>query len=131
MTKLHIDGQYTHAWVAQFVGRKHWVIVPFDQLKGFFKNGYADYISQWPGIDPPGLEDFPGLKDIDYYTAVLEPGEIIIAPSSQFHQVINLDDSIALTNNFVEGTNARSVLWSMFLTRLGLRKQNSLRYGSL
>ena len=127
MTKLHIDGQYVHAYVAQFVGKKRWIIVPFEQLKGLF-NGYADYIGGWPGYEPPGLEDFPGLSDVEYYTTVQEPGEIIVAPSAQFHQVINTEDSIALTNKFVDSSNARKVCWSFFLTRTGLRKSRRLGY---
>ena len=127
MTKMHIDGQYVHAWVAQFVGCKRWVIVPFDQLKGLF-DGYAEYIGGWKGYEPPGIEDYPGLEQIDYYTTVQKPGEIIIAPSAQFHQVTNTEDSIALTNKFIDRSNARSVLWSMFLTKVGIRRSNHLGY---
>jgi len=127
MTKLHIDGQYVHAYVAQFVGKKRWLIVPFDQLKDLF-DGYADYIGGWSGYEPPGIEEFIARSGVDYYSTVQEPGEIIIAPSSQFHQVINTEDSIALTNKFVDRSNARKVLWSMFMTRTGLRKSRRLGY---
>ena len=121
MTKLHIDGQYSHAWVAQVVGRKRWHVIPFDQLRRAFR-GYAERIGGYPGMEPPGIEELPGLEEVGYYSTVLEPGEIIVAPSAQFHEVINLDDSIALTNNFVDRTNAARVCWSFFLTKIGLRK---------
>jgi len=122
MTKIHIDGQYSHAWVAQVVGRKKWYIVPFDQLKGAFKAGYADYIGGYQGMEPPGIEDWPDIESVGYYTAELDPGDLIVAPSAQFHEVINLEDSIALTNNFVDRSNAVQVGWSFLMTKLGLRK---------
>ena len=31
-TKLHTDGQRTHTWLAQFVGRKHWILVDYEFL---------------------------------------------------------------------------------------------------
>ncbi len=128
MTKLHIDGHYSHAWVAQFAGRKRWNIVPFDALKGFFPGGYFDYIAEWEGIDPPGLEEHPGVEEIGYHSTVLEPGEIIVAPSGQFHEVYNLDDSVALSSNFLERSNARKAAWSLLLARTGIRRAKP-RYG--
>ena len=129
MTKLHIDGHYTHAWVAQFQGRKRWNVVPFEHLAPFFRNGYFDYIAEWDGVYPAGFAEWPGLKDLGYYSAVLEPGEIIVAPSGQFHEVFNLEDSVALSSNFVERSNARQALTSVLLARVGLRRAKP-RYGT-
>ena len=129
MTKLHIDGHYSHAWVAQFQGSKRWNVVPFGSLAPFFQNGYFDYIAEWDGVYPEGLEAWPGLKDVGYYSEVLQPGEIIVAPSGQFHEVFNLDDSIALSSNFFERSNARKVITSVVLSRIGLRRAKK-KYGT-
>ena len=39
-------------------------------------------------------------------------------PSRFYHMVRTLEDSISLTYNFMNGTNARRVLWDLFRTRV-------------
>ena len=59
-------------------------------------------------------------NEVEYWTCDLKPGEIVVLPGDWFHQVTTLENSISLTHNFFNGTNARRVLWEMMRTRLGL-----------
>lgn len=120
-TKLHTDGQCTHTWLAQVVGRKHWILVDYDQLSGLFRDKY-ECNGLYPGFEHPDLEDWLKNHPIDYWTCRLVPGEVIVLPGNWFHQVYSLDATISLTHNFFNGTNARQVLWEMMRTRFSKGK---------
>ena len=120
-TKLHTDGQCTHTWLAQFVGRKHWILVDHDQLSPVFRSK-AECNGLYPGFEHPDLEAYLKANDVEYWTCTLEPGEVIVLPGNWFHQVTSLDASISLTHNFFNRTNARQVLWEMMRTRFSRGK---------
>lgn len=117
-TKMHTDGQCTHTWLAQFAGRKRWVLVDYDQLAPIFKTK-GECNGRYPGFEHPDLEEHLGSHGVEYWTCHLEPGEIVVLPGNWFHQVTSLDNSISMTHNFFNGTNARKVLWEMMRTRMG------------
>ncbi|MEL6431793.1 MAG: cupin-like domain-containing protein [Planctomycetota bacterium] len=123
-TKLHTDGQCTHTWLAQFVGRKHWVLVDYDQLSGLFGSKY-ECNGKYEGFEHPGLEDWLKNNRVEYWTCNLQPGEVVVLPGNWFHQVTSLDASISLTHNFFNGTNARRVLWEMMRTRFGRESEKA------
>lgn len=117
-TKLHTDGQRTHTWLAQFVGRKHWIVVDYGFLSPLLTTK-AECNGKYPGFEHPGLEAYLKENEVEYWTCDLKPGEIIVLPGDWFHQVTTIENSISLTHNFFNGTNARRVLWEMMLTRFG------------
>lgn len=120
-TKLHTDGQCTHTWLAQFVGRKHWIIVDYEQLSSVFKDK-PECNGKYEGYEHPGLEEYIKTHRVEYWTCDLQPGELIVLPGNWFHQVTTLENSISLTHNFFNGTNARRVLWEMMRTRFSKAK---------
>jgi hypothetical protein len=111
---FHVDPNGTHAWNACVKGRKKWVLYP-------------------PGICPPGVST-RGSDDSDvllplslgeWFLAfwehhekrrstgpveqrpvecVVEAGELLFVPHGWWHCVLNLDDSIAVTHNYVSST---------------------------
>ena len=114
---FHID--QTNAWNVSIKGRKKWIFYP-------------------PHINPPGVvssEDgadvtvpistgewllsfwkfhLEARKDPDItkrpLEAILNPSEVIFVPHGYWHMVINLDDCIALTHNYVSTSNLSDCL---------------------
>lgn len=118
-SSFHIDPNATHAWNAPIRGRKRWIFYP-------------------PGCPPPGV--FPSADGDDvimplslgewflsYFEkhvqersnpdqskrpleCTVEPGDILFVPHGWWHCVLNLDDGIALTQNYVSQSNLSDVL---------------------
>ena len=116
---FHIDPNQTNAWNACIRGRKRWLLYP-------------------PGCPPPGVLASADGADVtlplslgEWFLAffrihekqrsaepasvrplecVVGPGEMLFVPHGWWHCVFNLDDSIALTQNYVSASNLRDVL---------------------
>lgn len=116
---FHIDPNGTHAWNCSIQGRKKWIFYP-------------------PNVPPPGIESSPDGADVavpisngewmltfwkyhlkerknpDISKRPLEgicyPGDVIFVPAGYWHMVFNLDDCIALTQNYVSTSNLTSCL---------------------
>ncbi|CAI9097533.1 OLC1v1033983C1 [Oldenlandia corymbosa var. corymbosa] len=103
-SSFHIDPNSTSAWNAVIKGSKKWVLFP-------------------PDVVPPGVHPSPDGADVacpvsiiewfmNFYSetrswkkkpieCVCKAGEVIFVPNGWWHLVINLEDSIAITQNFV------------------------------
>ncbi|KAG5475627.1 hypothetical protein LSCM4_04209 [Leishmania orientalis] len=113
-SSFHVDPNYTNAWNANMTGRKRWLLFP-------------------PGATPPGVVPSADMAEVatpvsltewllNYYDASLqelqhcgyecicEPGDIIFVPCGWWHYVINLEDSIAITQNYVSRCNLPKVI---------------------
>lgn len=112
-SSFHKDPNATSAWNAAIYGRKKWIFFP-------------------PHSPPPGIH--PSLDDshvtapvsviewfINFYDrntildaggleATVQPGEIMYVPSGWWHCVLNIDTSIAITQNFVSEVNVADVV---------------------
>ena len=112
---FHIDPNQTNAWNVCIKGSKKWVFYP-------------------PGTTPPGIATSPDLADVTiplsigeylltFWTyhqevkretrglrqrpreCVVGEGELIFVPHGWWHMVVNLEDTIALTHNYVSTSN--------------------------
>ncbi|CAL5356932.1 unnamed protein product [Camellia sinensis] len=112
-SSFHIDPNSTSAWNAVIKGSKKWVLFP-------------------PDLVPPGVHPSPDGAEVacpvsiiewfmNFYAAtkewkkkpiecVCKAGEVIFVPNGWWHLVINLEDSIAITQNFVSRRNLLNVL---------------------
>ncbi|CAK4081369.1 unnamed protein product [Aphanomyces euteiches] len=110
----HVDPVKTSAWNALVVGRKRWALYP-------------------PGRQPPGItlleEDIasPSITTLDWYLHVYptladedkpmeiiqEPGDVISVPSGWWHAVLNLEMTVAVTQNFVDAHNVSDFIESL------------------
>eukprot|EP00050_Salpingoeca_kvevrii_P013581 m.29581 g.29581 ORF g.29581 m.29581 type:complete len:509 (-) comp5111_c0_seq2:77-1603(-) len=108
----HIDPNATSAWNAVLHGRKKWIMYP-------------------PGAIPPGVHPSDDLSEVtspvallEWFTqfyaetkhtpvkpveCVVEAGEVIFVPSGWWHTVVNLEESIAITQNYVSSQNLARV----------------------
>ncbi len=110
-SSFHIDPNGTSAWNAVISGAKRWIMFP-------------------PGISPPGVFASNDGADVSQPVSLMEwylefyddeamersiqftayPGDVVFVPSGWWHAVMNLEDTIAITQNFVGEGNLIKVL---------------------
>lgn len=101
---FHKDPNYTSAWNAALSGRKLWVMFP----PGVTPPGVSTDEDESEVTSPVGIAEFvlsgfynEAAHIPECQIAITFPGECMYVPSGWWHTVINLDDSVALTQNFV------------------------------
>lgn len=102
-TPLHIDFSMTSAWNAVIVGQKKWAFFHPDQTP-YLYDGKVDVFN-------PDLEKFPLFKNATPIIVTQNPGEVMYTPSGWWHQVLNIESGISITENFINSTNAEDALW--------------------
>mmetsp|Transcript_1096 Transcript_1096/g.1440 ORF Transcript_1096/g.1440 Transcript_1096/m.1440 type:complete len:472 (+) Transcript_1096:227-1642(+) len=114
---VHIDPLGSSAWNALIRGRKLWVIFPPELKKRVVKG--KDHINHeveddeaidWfvnilPRILKHGGESL-SKKMISF---LQRPGETVFVPTNWWHAVLNLDDTVAITQNFCSSGNFDAV----------------------
>ncbi|CAM9822088.1 unnamed protein product [Chrysoparadoxa australica] len=106
-SKFHVDPNNTNAWNALIRGRKRWLMLP-------------------PGTPPPGIHPSPDGLDIAAPVSIMEwfinfydefkatpgmieftasEGELVFIPQGWWHLVLNLDWTVAITQNYVSRVN--------------------------
>lgn len=101
---FHKDPNNTSAWNTALSGRKLWVMFP----PGLIPPGVSTDEEESEVTSPVGLAEWvlsgfynDSVKLPDAQIGITFPGECMYVPSGWWHTVINLDDSVALTQNFV------------------------------
>ncbi|XP_058738940.1 arginine-specific demethylase JMJ22 [Vicia villosa] len=112
-SSFHVDPNSTSAWNAVIKGSKKWILFP-------------------PDVIPPGVHPSPDGAEVaspvsimewfmNFYGAtknwkkrpiecICKAGEVIFVPNGWWHLVINLEESIAITQNYVSRRNLLNVL---------------------
>lgn len=101
---FHKDPNYTSAWNTALTGRKIWVMFPPEILPpGVGIDNEESEVTAPVGIAEWVVSGFfnDSLRVDGCEVAVTFPGECMYVPSGWWHSVINIDESIALTQNFV------------------------------
>jgi hypothetical protein len=115
-SSFHKDPNGTSAWNATISGSKKWVFYPpnsippgvmvsDDQsevrtpssLKEWFQYYYRQATTNRSGLPPP-------------IECITRPGDVVFVPSGWWHCVVNLEPSVAVTQNFVCAANLKRVL---------------------
>lgn len=104
---VHQDPLGTSAWNASISGYKLWAMFPpFIKKPGISGKDLTER-----GKNEPFFwfhEVLPKLQKkfgISPFFAVQKPGDLVFVPSKWWHAVINLTDTIAITQNFVSSIN--------------------------
>ncbi|XP_020593236.1 F-box protein At1g78280 [Phalaenopsis equestris] len=114
----HVDPGLTSAWNTLLCGRKRWALYP----PGRVPVGVTVHVSEDDGdinIESPSslqwwLDIYPLLDDQDKPLECTQlPGETIFVPSGWWHCVLNLDTTVAVTQNFVNTSNFEFVCLDM------------------
>ncbi|KAI4307418.1 hypothetical protein L6164_030610 [Bauhinia variegata] len=114
----HVDPALTSAWNTLLSGRKRWALYP----PGKVPLGVTVHVNEEDGdvnIDTPSslqwwLDFYPLLADENKPVECTQlPGETIYVPSGWWHCVLNLETTIAVTQNFVNSNNFEFVCLDM------------------
>jgi hypothetical protein len=112
---FHKDPNATSAWNAVLTGSKYWlmfpsgagippppgVIISDDQSEITSPLSIAEYLLTFHAL----ARQTPGCRE-----GICYAGEVLHVPSGWFHLVLNLEDSLALTQNFVPRKKVADVL---------------------
>lgn len=110
----HVDPALTSAWNTLLQGRKRWALYPPGRVPPSVVV-HADEEDGDVDVDCPSslqwwLDVYPVLEDEDKpLECVQVPGETIFVPSGWWHCVLNIDSSVAVTQNFVNSINLELV----------------------
>ncbi|KAK4434216.1 F-box protein [Sesamum alatum] len=114
----HVDPGLTSAWNTLLCGRKRWALYP----PGRVPLGVTVHVNEDDGdvnIETPTslqwwLDFYPLLRENDKPIECTQlPGETIYVPSGWWHCVLNLETTIAVTQNFVNSKNFEFVCLDM------------------
>lgn len=113
-TTVHTDPLGTHAWNAVTHGTKRWVVMDPKESKKVVKgrdllrSGEDDEaIMYFDFLLPRILHANPDLK---VFMADQGPGSVIFVPGEWWHAVVNLEDTVAVTQNYC-GPENFSLVW--------------------
>ena len=112
-TPVHVDVWKTHAWLAQLIGHKRWLLFPPDQVELLYGCKVR--------VDAPDHARFPRFRETTPVEAMIGPGDTIFAPSGWPHWVVSLDATLSITSNYMGpgcfGSSLASTLDTMVVGR--------------
>nr|XP_006820145.1 PREDICTED: jmjC domain-containing protein 4-like [Saccoglossus kowalevskii] len=116
-TPFHADVFRSYSWSANVCGRKKWLLFPPGQeqnLKDVHGNLAYDVTSpeMHDGTKYPNYDKVSGMLEV-----IQEAGEVIFVPSGWYHQVINMDDTISINHNWINGCNV-DICWDFIQSEL-------------
>ena len=131
-SSLHIDPLATSAWNTLLMGVKRWVMFPPSAPKALVKGEHLklkgednEAVTYFCRILPRIKEEErrrvrDGLPLLGMRETMQYPGETIFVPGGWWHAVLNLEDTIAVTQNYASVVNFPAV-WRR--TRGGRRRR--------
>jgi len=82
-TRNHVDIDMSHVFLTQYQGIKRVWLFPLSQSDLIYKLPYNFH--SIANLKTSSQEEFPGLKYLDGYEAVLKPGQTLYMPSGWWH----------------------------------------------
>lgn len=117
-TCVHIDPLATGAWNTLISGQKRWVLFPPHVSKSIVKGSglvrrdeddeavhYFSFILPRIKRKASMLKGIPKYKDFCCFEFTQNAGETIYVPNGWWHAVLNLTDTVAVTQNFCSPRN--------------------------
>jgi len=108
---LHVDAFGSNFWMALFQGRKRWTFFRREDTSLLYPH-YENSMDLVFDVDlsNPDFDKHPLLSTATAQQCILQPGELLFVPHGCPHRVENLEDSLAISANFVDLSNYEVVL---------------------
>jgi hypothetical protein len=115
-TPLHYDD--LHNVFAQVQGRKRFLLFNPAQFDALYPGPLNTRIESMSRVDlsRPDFRRFPKLAEVEYWEAVVGPGDLLFMPAYWWHQVSSLDVSVSV--NYWWRPDIRDVLCPAFYRQL-------------
>ncbi|CAD8051350.1 unnamed protein product [Paramecium sonneborni] len=111
---IHVDPYETSAWNCVVLGKKRWIMFPPTIDKNIVKgktlinkeallniNNPIDYFS----IIVPLVKKYCDQQNILYYDFIQDKHDTVYVPNGWWHAVLNIEDCVAVTQNYVNDQN--------------------------
>ncbi|KAJ3281041.1 hypothetical protein HK104_000249 [Borealophlyctis nickersoniae] len=110
---FHVDPNSTSAWNAVITGSKKWILYPPEIIPpGVFPTADGSEVTTPLSLAEWFLNHYEETKHsaTPPIEGVCKAGEVLFVPNGWWHCVMNLEPSIAITQNFVSTQNLPNVL---------------------
>jgi len=117
--QMHYDIDLSDLLLCHFGGRKHVLLVPPEQSPYMYKVPYSFSALYDVNFEKPDFAEYPALKSIRGYSAVLEHGDALYIPSGYWHYIVYEDIGFSLTlRSFPSKLSQQlTILKNIFYTR--------------
>ncbi|KAJ3350717.1 hypothetical protein HDU83_009445 [Entophlyctis luteolus] len=110
---FHIDPNSTSAWNAVIKGSKKWILFPPDCIPpGVFPSADGSEVTTPISLAEWFLNHYDEMKSwpVQPIECICREGELLYVPRGWWHCVMNIEETIAITQNFVNDCNLENVL---------------------
>ncbi|XP_071791315.1 2-oxoglutarate and iron-dependent oxygenase JMJD4-like [Asterias amurensis] len=104
-TPFHADVFRSYSWSANICGRKRWLLFPPGQ-EDYLRDTLGNLVYDLTSRELHDENKYPHYRDAcEPFEVIQGPGEVIFVPSGWHHQVFNIEDTISINHNWLNGCN--------------------------